>query len=76
MQQKLQRLQNERSQVEAIIIRAVVTIQKCVKGWITRRKVKQVQELQRMFERAKLDEVMAQMQAQINDFAANAHPTP
>lgn len=29
-----------------------------------------------MFERAKLDEVMAQMQAQINDFAANAHPTP
>jgi len=42
MQQKFQRLQNERAQVEAIIIRAVVTIQKWAKGWITRRKVKQV----------------------------------
>ena len=29
-----------------------------------------------MFERAKLDEALASMQAQINEFAANAHPTP
>jgi hypothetical protein len=41
--------------VEAIIIRAIVTIQRWARGWITRRKVKQVQELQMEFERAKLD---------------------
>jgi hypothetical protein len=39
MRSKIQKLQDERQQVEAIILRATLTIQKWAKGWITRRKV-------------------------------------
>ena len=61
MKSRLDKLAAERARVEQIIMKAVITIQRYAKGWITRRKLKQVEELTRQFERAKLDEVMAQM---------------
>lgn len=61
MKSRLDKLAAERARVEQIIMKAVITIQRYSKGWITRRKLKQVEELTRQFERAKLDEVMAQM---------------
>ena len=61
MQTKISSLAEERLNVERLILKATVTIQRFARGFITRLKVKKVQELQMRFERARLDDALAQM---------------
>ena len=42
MRNKIQNLQNERAQVENIILNATITIQKWARGFITRNKIVKV----------------------------------
>ena len=76
MEQKIQNLAVERKNVENLILRATVTIQRFARGFITRLKVKRVYRLQMEFEKARLDDAIAQMQAMISEQAKNAPITP
>jgi len=76
MENKLQNLSNERSNVEKIILNAAVTIQRFGRGFITRIKVRHVYHLQMEFERARLDDALAQMQEIIAEQAKNVPITP
>ena len=59
MQQKMQNLADERRNVENIILKATVTIQRFARGFITRLKVRRVYALQMEFEKARLDDALA-----------------
>lgn len=63
MEDKLQILSTERRNVEMIILKAAITLQRFARGFITRIKVKRVYALQMQFERARLDDALSQMQA-------------
>ena len=53
-----------------------MTIQRHARGFITRLKVRKVYHLQMEFEKARLDDALAQMQAIIAEQAKNAPVTP
>ena len=76
MQDKIQTLADERSNIEKLILKATITIQRFARGMITRMKVHRVYHLQMEFEKAKLDDALAQMQAIIAQQAENAPETP
>ena len=59
-----------------LIIQAAITIQRFARGFITRLKVRKVYKLQMEFEKARLDDALAQMQAMIEEQAKNVPPTP
>ena len=59
-----------------IILRATITIQRFARGMITRLKVKRVQNLQMEYEKAKLDDALAQMLACVGEQAKNVPITP
>ena len=76
MEDRIRTLADERKNVERIILKATITIQRYARGFITRLKVRRVYRLQMEFERARLDDALAQMQAMIAEQAKNAPITP
>jgi hypothetical protein len=76
MQDKIVTLAEERKNVERLILRSTITIQRFARGFITRIKVRKVYHLQMEFEKARLDDALAQMQAMIANQAKNAPETP
>jgi len=76
MQEKIVALSEERKNVHMLILRAAVTIQRFARGFITRLKVRRVYRLQMEFERARLDDALAQMQAIIAAQARNMADSP
>lgn len=76
MQDKIITLAEERKNIEKLILKSTITIQRFARGFITRIKVRKVYHLQMEFEKARLDDALAQMQAMINDQAKNAPITP
>lgn len=65
MEQRIKTLADERKNVERLILKATITIQRYARGFITRLKVRKVYHLQMEFEKARLDDALAQMQAMI-----------
>ena len=57
----MEKMERERREVEMKILNATINIQRGARGFITRLKVRRVQELQTQFEKARLNEVLAQM---------------
>lgn len=61
MQDKIITLAEERKNIEKLILKSTITIQRHARGFITRIKVRKVYHLQMEFERARLDDALAQM---------------
>lgn len=76
MQEKVTNLAEERRNIQMLILKATITIQRHARGFITRMKVRKVYHLQMEFEKARLDDALAQMQAMIAAQALKAPPTP
>ena len=65
MEQKIRGLMTEKQRAERIILNSAVTIQRHARGFITRLKIKKVQNLHMMYEKARLDDALDQMQSMI-----------
>ena len=76
MEQKIRGLMTEKQRAERIILNSAVTIQRHARGFITRLKIKKVQNLHMMYEKARLDDALDQMQSMIQAQADNLPPTP
>ena len=65
MEDKIKGLLSERQKAERAILGATITIQRFARGWITRMKIRKVQEMQVMYEKARLDEQLNDLQSMI-----------
>ena len=65
MSQRVQSIESERAEVEKLILKSTVTIQRLARGFITRLKLRKFKNLEMELERARLDEALSAMQVQI-----------